>query len=226
MLIASNIYLKAGVLTVFEGLPVFLFHTPNLIQWSPTVSNKHLQRVYFAFKSQAPDNRKINQSLILCCFSFSPFSFETETLKSLVVAADREKRVYFAFKSQITDNRKINWILILCCFSFSHFSFEAKTLKSQVVAAAPERGACWPALLKPITFLPGWRLAYLGGRREHICCHSALRLTVLESGWGSRFTLWQPLSPLPQKVYVALFSLIKQQNNPHVTSWKIQVGYR
>lgn len=91
---------------------------------------------------------------------------------------------------------------------------------------APERGACWPAPLKPIRFLlPGWRQAYPGGRREHICHHPAPRLAVLGSGWGSRFTLWQPLSPLPRRVYLALFSLIKQQNNPHVTRLRDEVVF-
>lgn len=98
-----------------------------------------------------------------------------------------------------------------------------------MVAVAPERGACWPAPLKPMAFLPGWSQAYPGGRREHICHHPAPRLAVLGSGWGGRFTLWQPLSPLPWRVYLALFSLLKQQNNPHVTSepaGKLCVGNR
>lgn len=106
----------------------------------------------------------------------------------------------------------------MCCFSFPPFSFEAEILKSLAMAVAPERGACWLAPLKPMAFLLGWRQAYPGGRREHICHHPAPRLAVLGSGWGSRFTLWQPLSPLPRRVYLVLFSLLKQQNNPHVTS--------
>lgn len=76
-----------------------------------------------------------------------------------------------------------------------------------------------------MAFLPGWRQAYPGGRREHICHHPAPRLAVLGSGWGGRFTLWQPLSPLPWRVYLALFSLLKQQNNQRA-GWKTRVGKR
>lgn len=50
-------------------------------------------------------------------------------------------------------------------FSLPLFSLEAEILKSLVVAATPEGGTCWPAILKPITFLLGWRQAYPEGKQ-------------------------------------------------------------